>query len=137
MRLPRLLAYCVAFLVAGTSPITAVPAGSCNGLRSTAKHDARDLGNGRCRTSPLHKREDAFFLRIMPLGASITQGVLSSDGTGYRKSLRQRLRDDGWQVNMVGTRQTGSMSDNVSAPMTALESRLGLFSKHVPTYLLP
>jgi hypothetical protein len=33
-----------------------------------------------------------FYLRILPLGASITQGVRSSDENGYRKLLRQQLR---------------------------------------------
>lgn len=40
-----------------------------------------------------------FFLRIMPLGASITQGYASTDGNGYRKHLRDRLRFAGWKVN--------------------------------------
>lgn len=53
-----------------------------------------------------------FFLRILPLGASITFGQGSTDGTGYRKALRQHLRDDGWDVNMVGNRTGGSMKDN-------------------------
>jgi hypothetical protein len=54
-----------------------------------------------------------FYLRIMPLGASITQGVESSDDNGYRKLLRQQLRWKGWKVNMVGTKNDGTMSDNV------------------------
>jgi hypothetical protein len=33
-----------------------------------------------------------FYLRVMPLGASITQGQGSSDQNGYRKSLRSQLR---------------------------------------------
>ena len=33
-----------------------------------------------------------FYLRIMPLGASITSGVGSSDGNGYRKNIRDELR---------------------------------------------
>jgi hypothetical protein len=40
-----------------------------------------------------------FYLRVMPLGASITQGVHSSDNNGYRKWLRQQLRFKGWNVN--------------------------------------
>lgn len=57
-----------------------------------------------------------FYLRIMPLGASITKGDPAAPGTngnGYRKSLRDRLRFDGWQVNMVGTQESGTMEDNV------------------------
>jgi hypothetical protein len=55
-----------------------------------------------------------FYLRVMPLGASITQGVRSSDGNGYRKLLRQQLRWKGWEVNMVGSKQDGNMADKVS-----------------------
>lgn len=60
--------------------------------------------------------EKPFWLRIMPLGASITAGTNGppgSDGNGYRKFLRDKLRLDGWQVNMVGTFQHGTMNDNV------------------------
>ncbi|KAF4439048.1 carbohydrate esterase family 3 [Fusarium acutatum] len=41
-----------------------------------------------------------FYLRVMPLGASITQGYKSSDGNGYRKWLRAQLRFRGWKVSM-------------------------------------
>lgn len=54
-----------------------------------------------------------FYLRIMPLGASITEGVQSTDGNGYRKWLRQQLRWKGWKVNMVGSKQNGNMADRV------------------------
>lgn len=60
-----------------------------------------------------------FFLRIMPLGASITEGVRSSDGNGYRRALRDQLRFKGWKVNMVGSKQNGKMADRVS-PLVAL-----------------
>ncbi|AEO70515.1 carbohydrate esterase family 3 protein [Thermothielavioides terrestris NRRL 8126] len=52
-----------------------------------------------------------FYLRVMPLGASITQGVHSSDNNGYRKWIREQLRWQGWKVNMVGSVQTGTMKD--------------------------
>jgi hypothetical protein len=55
-----------------------------------------------------------FYLRIMPLGASITEGVKSSDGNGYRKPLREMLTGKGWKVNMVGSKKVGTMQDNVS-----------------------
>ncbi|KAL4983331.1 hypothetical protein BDW68DRAFT_191412 [Aspergillus falconensis] len=44
-------------------------------------------------------------LRILPLGASITWGLKSSDGNGYRKYLRDQLRFAGWEVNMVGSKR--------------------------------
>ena len=54
-----------------------------------------------------------FYLRVMPLGASITQGITSSDGNGYRKWLRSQLRWKGWRVNMVGSKMDGNMADKV------------------------
>ncbi|TFK21558.1 FG-GAP repeat domain-containing protein [Coprinopsis marcescibilis] len=44
----------------------------------------------------------AFTCRIMPLGASITFGVGSSQGNGYRDDLYNLLEADGNVVNMVG-----------------------------------
>jgi hypothetical protein len=67
-------------------------------------------------TNTFSKRAEDFYLRILPLGASITQGLSSSDGNGYRKPLRDYLRYQGWKVNMVGTKQDGNMADNVRAP---------------------
>jgi hypothetical protein len=55
-----------------------------------------------------------FYLRIMPLGASITEGVKSSDGNGYRKPLVENLTKLKWKVNMVGSKKVGTMQDNVS-----------------------
>ncbi|KAJ4414460.1 hypothetical protein N0V82_007909 [Gnomoniopsis sp. IMI 355080] len=52
----------------------------------------------------LHERAGSFYLRILPLGGSITVGWGSSTGNGYRKPLRDQLRRDGWKVNMVGTK---------------------------------
>lgn len=51
-------------------------------------------------------------LRLMPLGASITDGFRSSTGNGYRKDLRDMLVQDGFAVNMVGSRKSGDMKDN-------------------------
>ncbi|TGJ79062.1 hypothetical protein E0Z10_g9703 [Xylaria hypoxylon] len=53
-----------------------------------------------------------FYLRVMPLSASITEGMYSSDGNGYRKWLRDQLRYMGWKVNMVGSKNDGTMADN-------------------------
>jgi len=63
--------------------------------------------------SLLIKRASNFWLRVMPLGASITQGVASTDGNGYRRHLRDKLRFEGWNVNMVGSQATGNMRDRV------------------------
>lgn len=61
----------------------------------------------------LEKRAFDRTLRIMPLGASITFGLRSFDGNGYRKYLRDQLRYDGFQVDMVGLNPNGTMKDNV------------------------
>ncbi|KIY72647.1 carbohydrate esterase family 3 protein [Cylindrobasidium torrendii FP15055 ss-10] len=49
--------------------------------------------------------------RIMPLGASITNGVGSSHGNGYRDDLYNLLANDGNTVNMVGQQKTGDFHD--------------------------
>lgn len=73
-----------------------------------------DGGNASEDTSRLAPRAAKdFYLRVLPLGASIVQGISSSDGNGFRKLLRQQLRWLGWKVNMVGTKNNGDMSDNV------------------------
>lgn len=51
-------------------------------------------------------------LRIMSLGGSITYGVGSSDGNGYRKHLLETLQANNYGVHMVGSRHNGTMSDN-------------------------
>jgi hypothetical protein len=43
------------------------------------------------------------WLRIMPLGASITYGLKSTPEDGYRKSLREHMVSLGHKVNMVGS----------------------------------
>ncbi|KAJ5153732.1 Esterase SGNH hydrolase-type subgroup [Penicillium coprophilum] len=48
----------------------------------------------------------------MPLGGSVTYGSESTDGNGYRKALRELLVSGGYNVNMVGSRNSGSMENN-------------------------
>lgn len=88
--------------------------------------DTRDNVQSESRfTYPLDKREKkAFPLRVLPLGASITFGVQSSDGNGYRKALRDQLRFEGWEVNMVGNEQNGTMQDNVRIATIAYQKKL-------------
>ncbi len=51
-------------------------------------------------------------IRIMPLGNSITQGVLgSSDDTGYRRALYLLLTAAGYSINFVGSQSTGIPAD--------------------------
>lgn len=60
-----------------------------------------------------------FHLRIIPLGASITAGEHEPEEdegkNGYRKYLRDKLRSEGWKVNMVGNLNRGKMKDSVSS----------------------
>ncbi|KAK6435018.1 hypothetical protein LTR95_008801 [Oleoguttula sp. CCFEE 5521] len=55
---------------------------------------------------------DGMQLRILPLGASITAGLRSTTGDGYRKDLQDRLESDGNDVTYVGTQFHGAMTDN-------------------------
>ncbi|CAH0056213.1 unnamed protein product [Clonostachys solani] len=48
---------------------------------------------------------------IMPLGASITFGVGSSTGNGYRGPLLNTLASTGWSIDMVGSQRGGNMVD--------------------------
>lgn len=71
----------------------------------------------------LERRAEDFWLRIMPLGASITAGDFEppddKSGNGYRKYVRDALREEGWRVNMVGSYAKGNMADRVR-PLTSL-----------------
>ncbi|KAF9024283.1 SGNH hydrolase [Hymenopellis radicata] len=51
-------------------------------------------------------------LTILPLGDSITFGVGSSDGNGYRNDLHGLLDFCSHTVNMVGSIKSGTMVDN-------------------------
>ncbi|KAJ5679988.1 hypothetical protein N7536_011127 [Penicillium majusculum] len=49
----------------------------------------------------------------MPLGGSVTYGYESSDGNGYRRALQQILVSDGYIVDMVRSRKSGSESNKL------------------------
>jgi lysophospholipase L1-like esterase len=51
-------------------------------------------------------------LNLMPLGGSVTYGVGSSHGNGYRGELHQLLVTKGWKAQIVGSRNAGSMENN-------------------------
>ncbi|KAI1044251.1 hypothetical protein LB504_012987 [Fusarium proliferatum] len=51
-------------------------------------------------------------LRLMPLGGSITQGVGSPDRNGYREDLLKLLEANNYSVEMVGSRNIGTMQAN-------------------------
>ncbi|MER6027771.1 ricin-type beta-trefoil lectin domain protein [Streptomyces sp. NPDC001851] len=50
-------------------------------------------------------------LRLMPLGDSITWGVGSSSGNGYRAFLWNQLSAEGHALDFVGSGRNGTMSD--------------------------
>lgn len=95
-------------LLSSTATEAAVPV-------SRSTDDSRYIHFDAAEWHPRAKRDDApkVPLRILPLGASITWGYLSSTGNGYRKPLRDKLRFEGWEVNMVGSKSNGDMVDNV------------------------
>ncbi|KAK1752312.1 family 3 putative carbohydrate esterase [Echria macrotheca] len=82
------------------------------GLSSPLAHAGVAVNNFNLGARALGPLAGAVPLRIMPLGASITYGQASSDGNGYRGSLRDQLTSAGNVVNMVGSRQHGTMKDN-------------------------
>lgn len=52
-----------------------------------------------------------FGVRLMPLGDSITHGMGSSTGNGYREPLRARLAGSATSFDFVGAAYSGTMSD--------------------------
>ena len=56
----------------------------------------------------------AFEATIVAIGASITYGLMSSHGNGYRDDLAYALRDQGNQIHMVGTQKGGDMDEPFS-----------------------
>ncbi len=50
-------------------------------------------------------------IRLMPLGASITEGFRSSTGDGYRGPLFKQLINEVTSLDFVGSKKNGQMSD--------------------------
>jgi lysophospholipase L1-like esterase len=50
-------------------------------------------------------------LRVMPLGDSITWGIGSSTGNGYRAALGSELTGEGHALDFVGSGRNGTMAD--------------------------
>ncbi|MFJ2828890.1 SGNH/GDSL hydrolase family protein [Streptomyces sp. NPDC087263] len=66
-----------------------------------------DGSGGAWSTGSFRKRS----LRVLAIGESITAGVGSADGAGYRKALQDRLRAEDNTVDFVGTQQNGDFGD--------------------------
>ncbi|MFF5958239.1 ricin-type beta-trefoil lectin domain protein [Streptomyces luteogriseus] len=71
---------------------------------------ATALGGTAAGVAPASAASDTP-LRVMPLGDSITWGVGSGTGNGYRGPLWNRLAAEGHPLDFVGTVRNGSMSD--------------------------
>ncbi|KAM0542975.1 hypothetical protein ACHAPJ_012532 [Fusarium lateritium] len=71
--------------------------------------------DGGNQNTPAPGDSDApdFYARILPLGASIVWGVGSSNGNGFRKPLRDGLRQAGWKVNMNVEAKSGDRVDEI------------------------
>ena len=77
-------------------------------------------------------------LRILPLGDSITYGVGSSDGNGYRLALQNML--SGNNIQYVGSQHSGSMANNSKGHSGAVISQIAQFAylslKQLPNVIL-
>ncbi|KAK6069383.1 killer toxin subunits alpha beta [Seiridium cupressi] len=98
----------VLYMVCGT--VTSFPSGNDVQIGSliptNSSHSYRDLAHFSTK-----RQESKVPLRILPIGASIVYGIGSSTGNGFRKPLRDALRYDGWDVDMVGSLHSGDMVD--------------------------
>lgn len=103
--------------------------------------------HGSAASSPLHRQGDfaasippGTTLKVMPLGASITYGYLSTDGNGYRSTLRDLIVQEGGvdtsQVDLVGGLQGGNMADNDNEGFIGfrIEQVVEKAQADVPTY---
>ncbi|WP_405824684.1 FG-GAP-like repeat-containing protein [Streptomyces sp. NBC_01390] len=89
-------------------------------LQPVANSDFPDDPYLMARTEPYHwqfeeieDNRNRLDIRAMPLGDSITAGVASSDGDGYRSVLYSALEDTvgAGRVDFVGSARRGRMSD--------------------------
>ncbi|SPN96486.1 uncharacterized protein DNG_00014 [Cephalotrichum gorgonifer] len=81
------------------------------------------------------RQDDGLQLRILPLGASIMSGQGSPEHSGIRKWVRMALRNDGWDVNMVGTKQDGSDMkdmDHEATPGALIDQIRGYLQRSLP-----
>jgi lysophospholipase L1-like esterase len=118
--------------------VSAIPFGITTNVTDADFAPLPDYDAGQ---SHLVRRAEDFYLRIMPLGASITKGQPAhSDDTaknGYRKALRDQLRWLSWKVNMVGSvSDWGSMNDrdNEGHPGLRVGAVHDIAKRTVPKY---
>ncbi|KAH8666554.1 family 3 carbohydrate esterase, partial [Xylariales sp. PMI_506] len=87
-------------------PVLAAPSRTLDDDLHNATHPFAEFGVSS------HKARGNVALRILSLGASIMSGTGSTTGNGLRKPLRDALRLDGWEVDLVGSLHGGSMVDH-------------------------
>jgi len=93
-------------------PKSAVPTTHEGGARATP--DASPPKGDRMSNAPCPAHAEC---RILPLGDSITYGVASSSGAGYRLELFRRARREGQHLTFVGSSVSGPpMVDGVPFP---------------------
>ncbi|KAH8657733.1 hypothetical protein BX600DRAFT_400504 [Xylariales sp. PMI_506] len=100
--------FCGALLATGITLVNAGPInpnapGSLGNASAADSHEISAAGK---------RQTDLVDLRILPLGASIVWGLQSTTGNGFRGPLRNQLRWEGYNVDMVGTKYNGDMADN-------------------------
>lgn len=106
MRLLAIIAFILT--IAALVPAIAVPLT----LRQTGDKGSTNIPD-LVNPPPISPVADNMDLRIMPLGASITFGLKSSDGNGYRARLQDLLIKSGTRnVEYVGSRRSGMMVNN-------------------------
>lgn len=80
--------------------------------------------------------EQSVSLRLEPLGDSITYGIDSTTGNGYRQPLWNELSGEGYPLNFVGSVQAGSMADggNEGHPGYRIDQISALTDASLATY---
>ena len=84
------------------APDPDVPASPDPGIPASPEPPVAPSPTAPSRTGPI---------RILPLGDSLTWGVGSTDGSGYRTRLRSALTAAGLRVHFVGSQRSGAGPD--------------------------
>lgn len=81
------------------------------------------------------------YMRVMPLGASITSGYGSASGNGYRQILKDAIVKRGLNLNYVGTQHSGNMTDDDNEAYSGLrieqvQAKIATGLKYLPSLVL-
>ncbi|MFG1954029.1 FG-GAP-like repeat-containing protein [Micromonospora sp. NPDC048830] len=118
---------------AAAEPLLAVPTSSIGTFSLAAEEESVTL---TLDASQSLTGQIPVTLRVMPLGDSITYGLESSDGNGYRDELYNYLKNSAQGVDFVGSVQAGSMSDpdNEGHPGDRIDEIAAFADCSVPQY---